>query len=152
MEEIVIFILKKIVAQNGKFQNRVYLCNKNSCLQQKYSKIEILRIILYDLYFRDVPGLPDSSQKWKQTALKFVGLNAHYNKTQGRYGFGNGKFLMAINFTAPADTKFMAGRAVGLLPELPKKESFEKDICNSFFEDPCNSPSGSKCPIRYDFT
>ena len=65
----------------------------------------------------------------------------------GRYGFGNGKFLMAINFTAPADTKFMAGRAVGLLPELPKKESFEKDICNSFFENPCNSPSGSKCPI-----
>ena len=31
------------------FQNRVYLCNKNSCLQEKYSKIEysIIEFLLY---------------------------------------------------------------------------------------------------------
>ena len=94
--------------------------------------------------------MPNTLETWKNpVSLKFVGLNAHYNSSLGRYGFGSGSFLMVINFTAPEDTPYLAGRVVGLLPELPRKETFEKDICNEFLRNPCNSVGNgeSRCPV-----
>lgn len=95
------------------------------------------------LFFnRDTPGLTNPSQSWRNTKLKNIKLNLHYNSTSGRYGFGDGPFLMQVNFDSPVTSSSMVGRAVGLLPELPRKESFETDICNQYLKDPCTLAKG----------
>ena len=96
----------------------------------------------FSFFSRDTPGLTNPSESWRDTALKNVKLNAYFNATNGRYGFGGGPFLIQINFEAPEDITFLAGRVDGFLPELPRKTSFEKDLCNPFLADPCRTANG----------
>jgi len=102
---------------------------------------------------KDTPGIPKEINKrsWKQTKITNVKFNAFYNETSGRYGFGAGSdpYLIQIDFEAPKDVTAMVGRGVGRLVELARKESFEKDLCNPFLENPCQKiKAGGKdrCP------
>ena len=79
---------------------------------------------------------------WKPLIPKNVQLNAYFNATNGRYGFGGGPFLISVAFDSAQDSTFMAGRAVGYLPELPKKTVFERDLCNKLLSDPCTKVNG----------
>ena len=91
--------------------------------------------------YSDTPGLRDPKMDWTNTKLRNVKLNAYFNSTSGRYGFARDTtVLMAVTIDAPHYIEAMVGRAVGLLPELPKKSSFEKDICNPFLKNPCAKP------------
>ena len=105
----------------------------------------------YALFFRDTPGIENPTRSWKSTKITNVKFDAHYNETSGRYGFGVGSkpFLIQIDFEAPEDISYMVGRGVGLLPELARKTSFEKDLCNPFLQDPCRKvKAGSRCPAE----
>ena len=57
--------------------------------------------------------------------------------------------MIQIDFEVPEDINYMVGRGVGLLPELARKESFERDLCNPFLQDPCRKiKTGSRCPAE----
>lgn len=96
--------------------------------------------------------MTNPTKLWTNTKLKNIKLNLHYNSTSGRYGFGGGPFLIQVNFDAPQDAPAMVGRAVGLLPELPRKESFEKDICNPFLKNACRVAKGKSWIIFKKFS
>ena len=65
------------------------------------------------------------------------------------FGAGTKPFLIQIDFEAPDDISYMVRRGVGLLPELARKTSFEKDLCNPFLQDPCRKvKAGSRCPAE----
>ena len=92
-----------------------------------------------------------SSQSWKSTKLTGLKLNLHFNETNGRYGFGSGKFLMVLKYKPSQDVPHLAGRVVGYLPELPNEPSFHKDLCPNRFTRLCVKPNGqTSCPIAAD--
>ena len=66
----------------------------------------------------------------------------HFNETNGRYGFGSGKFLMVLKYKPSEDVPNLAGRVVGYLPELPNESSFHKDLCPNRFTKLCVKPNG----------
>ena len=115
------------------------------------SRLHILLIYFYVYFFRDTPGIENPTRSWKSTKITNVKFDAHYNETSGRYGFGAGTkpFLIQIDFEAPQDIPNLVGRGVGLLPELARKTSFEKELCNPFLQDPCRKvKAGSRCPAE----
>jgi len=90
----------------------------------------------------NIPELSSSSQSWKSTKLTGLKLNLHFNETNGRYGFGSGKFLMVLKYKPSEDVPNLAGRVVGYLPELPNESSFHKDLCPNRFTRLCVKPNG----------
>merc|ERR1711976_713309 len=71
----------------------------------------------------NIPELSSSDQSWKSTKLTGLKVNMHFNETNGRYGFGDGKFLMILKYKPSEDVPNLAGRVVGYLPELPNEPS-----------------------------
>ena len=65
---------KKIAHFKKVFQNRVYLCYKNSCHQQNYSKIEFLLYIILGEASGGGPGT-----HWAKTSLIFFNLAVSKN-------------------------------------------------------------------------
>ena len=92
--------------------------------------------------FRNIPELSTSEQSWKSTKLTGLKVNLHFNETNGRYGFGDGKFLMILKYKPSEDVPNLAGRVVGYLPELPNEPSFHKDLCPNRFTRLCVKPNG----------